>query len=100
MTQVARPEPIELEIDDTLARIPSVERGLPRTLTEWLTTTDHKAIGVAYAVTAFVFLPKNARPPYQALVYHPSAGAQTSTFAGMEGFNRMEFIVLYEDSPL
>ncbi len=44
-------------------------------------------------VTAFVFLPKNARPPYQALVYHPSAGAQTSTFAGMEGVNRMEFIV-------
>jgi cytochrome c oxidase subunit 1 len=31
-------------------------RGLPRTLMEWLTTTDHKAIGVAYAVTSFVFL--------------------------------------------
>jgi eukaryotic-like serine/threonine-protein kinase len=44
-------------------------------------------------VRAFVFLPKNARPPYQALVYHPSAGAMTSTFASMEGFNRMEFIV-------
>ena len=42
---------------------------------------------------AFVFLPKNARPPYQALVYHPSAGALTSTFASMEGFNRMEFII-------
>ena len=26
-------------------------------------------------VPAFVFLPKNARPPYQALVYHPGAGA-------------------------
>ena len=26
-------------------------------------------------VPAFVFLPKNAKPPYQALVYHPSAGA-------------------------
>ena len=44
-------------------------------------------------VTAFVFLPKNAKPPYQALVYHPSAGAQSSTFASMEGFNRMEFII-------
>ena len=31
--------------------------------------------------------------PYQALVYHPSAGAVTSTFASMEGFNRMEFII-------
>ena len=44
-------------------------------------------------VPAFVFLPKNAKPPYQALVYHPSAGAQSSTFASMEGFNRMEFII-------
>jgi dienelactone hydrolase len=26
-------------------------------------------------------------------VYHPSAGAFTSTFASMEGFNRMEFII-------
>ena len=30
--------------------------GLPRTLMGWLTTTDHKAIGIAYAVTALVFL--------------------------------------------
>ncbi len=44
-------------------------------------------------VPAFVFLPKNAKPPYQALVYRPSAGAVTSTFASMEGFNRMEFII-------
>jgi eukaryotic-like serine/threonine-protein kinase len=44
-------------------------------------------------VPAFVFLPKNARPPFQALVYNPSAGAVTSTFASMEGFNRMEFII-------
>jgi formylglycine-generating enzyme required for sulfatase activity/dienelactone hydrolase len=44
-------------------------------------------------VPAFVFLPKNAKPPYQALVYVPSAGATTSTFASMEGFNRMEFII-------
>jgi cytochrome c oxidase subunit 1 len=32
------------------------ERGLPRTLLGWLTTTDHKAIGVAYALTSFGFL--------------------------------------------
>jgi formylglycine-generating enzyme required for sulfatase activity/dienelactone hydrolase len=44
-------------------------------------------------VPAFVFLPKNARPPFQAVVYSPSAGAVTSTFASMEGFNRMEFII-------
>ena len=30
--------------------------GLPRTLIGWLTTTDHKAIGIAYAVTSLVFL--------------------------------------------
>ena len=30
--------------------------GLPRTLSGWLTTTDHKAIGVAYALTSLVFL--------------------------------------------
>jgi formylglycine-generating enzyme required for sulfatase activity/dienelactone hydrolase len=44
-------------------------------------------------VPAFVFLPKNAKPPYQALVYHPSAGAYSSTYASMEGLNRMEFII-------
>ena len=44
-------------------------------------------------VPAVVFLPKNVKPPYQALLYHPSAGAQTSTLASMEGFNRMEFII-------
>jgi formylglycine-generating enzyme required for sulfatase activity/dienelactone hydrolase len=44
-------------------------------------------------VPAFLFLPKNAKPPYQTLVYHPSAGAHSSTFASMEGFNRMEFII-------
>ena len=37
-------------------RAPDEHAGLPRTLLGWLTTTDHKAIGVAYAVTAGVFL--------------------------------------------
>jgi len=31
-------------------------RGLPRTLVGWLTTTDHKALGIAYAVTSLAFL--------------------------------------------
>jgi dienelactone hydrolase len=44
-------------------------------------------------VRAFLFIPKNAKPPYQTLVYHPSAGAQSGTLASMEGFNRMEFII-------
>ena len=30
--------------------------GLPRTILGWLTTTDHKALGVAYIVTSMVFL--------------------------------------------
>jgi hypothetical protein len=44
-------------------------------------------------VAAFVFLPKNAKPPYQALVFYPGAGAASSTFASMDGFNRIEFII-------
>ena len=44
-------------------------------------------------VPAFVFLPKNTKPPYQALVYSPGAGAVSSTFASMDGFNRIEFII-------
>ena len=34
---VARP--VEIEIDDVLADRPLPERGLPRTLTGWMTTT-------------------------------------------------------------
>ena len=51
--------PQPLSVDDVLAAHDDGvhhERGLPRTLLGWLTTTDHKAIGVAYAVTAGVFL--------------------------------------------
>jgi cytochrome c oxidase subunit 1 len=43
------------DIDDFLDP-PSEHDGLPRTLSGWLTTTDHKAIGVAYALTALLFL--------------------------------------------
>jgi cytochrome c oxidase subunit 1 len=50
--------------DDDDQRLVSVDelvdeshRGhLPRSLTGWLTTTDHKALGIAYIVTSMVFL--------------------------------------------
>ena len=45
-----------MDIDAMVALAPGEHAGLPRTLIGWLTTTDHKAIGVAYAVTALVFL--------------------------------------------
>ena len=31
-------------------------QGLPRTVMGWLTTTDHKALGVAYIITSMIFL--------------------------------------------
>jgi cytochrome c oxidase subunit 1 len=45
-----------LDLDAFLGPPSHHEPGLPNTLMAWLTTTDHKAIGVAYAVTAMVFL--------------------------------------------
>jgi cytochrome c oxidase subunit 1 len=47
-----------VSIDDVIAATDDGhgERGLPRTLLGWLTTTDHKALGVAYAITSLVFL--------------------------------------------
>ena len=54
-----------VSVDDVLAdhaarhagsHAPDEPAGLPRTLIGWLTTTDHKAIGVAYALTSMVFL--------------------------------------------
>ena len=45
-----------VSIDSELARRDIHRGGLPRTLVGWLTTTDHKAIGVAYAVTSLVFM--------------------------------------------
>ena len=47
------------EIDDFIGEDPAAapdQRGLPRTLIGWLTSTDHKAIGIAYGVTSLVFL--------------------------------------------
>jgi cytochrome c oxidase subunit I len=47
---------VPLEMDDLLGPADPHHAGLPRSLSAWITTTDHKAIGVAYAVTALVFL--------------------------------------------
>jgi dienelactone hydrolase len=44
-------------------------------------------------VPAFVFLPKNAKPPYQALAFHPGAGALTGTLARLDSFTRLDFII-------
>ncbi len=58
MTAVERTSAGPLSVDDFLARAAVGHRraGLPQTLSGWLTTTDHKAIGIAYAVTSLVFL--------------------------------------------
>ncbi len=45
-----------VDIDRFVAPRHGERAGLPRTLIGWLTTTDHKAIGIAYAVTALAFL--------------------------------------------
>jgi cytochrome c oxidase subunit I len=44
-----------ISVDDVVGRPDARHRGLPATLAGWLTTTDHKAIGIAYAVTSMVF---------------------------------------------
>lgn len=44
----------DVVVGDLVPRAP--DHALPTTLQGWIRTTDHKAIGVAYAVTAFVFL--------------------------------------------
>src|SRR5262245_46545108 len=44
-----------ISVDDVIGPRDAAHGGLPRTLVGWLTTTDHKAIGIAYAITALVF---------------------------------------------
>jgi cytochrome c oxidase subunit I len=44
-----------ISVDDVIGPPDITHRGLPRTLSGWLTTTDHKAIGIAYAVTSMIF---------------------------------------------
>ncbi len=56
MTVISRQAGL-VSVDEVVAsHVGSRHRGLPRTLTGWLTTTDHKAIGIAYAITSLVFL--------------------------------------------
>lgn len=45
----------QIDLDSIIERPPAGRSGLPTSLAGWLTTTDHKALGVAYAVTAFFF---------------------------------------------
>ncbi|MEO6652468.1 MAG: cytochrome c oxidase subunit I [Ilumatobacteraceae bacterium] len=45
-----------VSIDQFLATDGEHEARLPRTLVGWLTTTDHKALGIAYILTSMVFL--------------------------------------------
>ncbi len=45
----------QVDVDAIIGLPPAGRSGLPNSLAGWLTTTDHKALGVAYAVTAFMF---------------------------------------------
>jgi cytochrome c oxidase subunit 1 len=44
-----------ISVDDVIGPRDTTHGGLPRTLVGWLTTTDHKAIGIAYALTSLIF---------------------------------------------
>ncbi|MFV0259761.1 MAG: cytochrome c oxidase subunit I [Acidimicrobiales bacterium] len=58
-TMIAGTRPGEtriVEVADVVGAEPGPDAGLPRTLLGWVSTTDHKAIGVAYAVTSLFFL--------------------------------------------
>jgi cytochrome c oxidase subunit I len=44
-----------ISVDDIVRPPDARHRALPNTLAGWLTTTDHKAIGIAYAITSMVF---------------------------------------------
>jgi formylglycine-generating enzyme required for sulfatase activity/dienelactone hydrolase len=45
-------------------------------------------------VPAYLFLPKNTKPPYQAVIFFPGAGVRrTLSSRQLEGMNRLDFIV-------
>ncbi len=44
-------------------------------------------------VPAWLFLPKNAKPPYQVILFHPGAGAINAALASPDGFARVDFII-------
>jgi hypothetical protein len=54
------------------------------------------SFGAAYGpwrVAAFLFLSKNAKPPYHALVFHPSAGGMTGSIDRLDSFSRIDFTI-------
>ena len=44
-------------------------------------------------VPAYIYIPKNAKPPYQVILFHPGAGALNGNLASLDSFNRIDFIV-------
>jgi dienelactone hydrolase len=44
-------------------------------------------------VKALVFVPRNAAPPYQAVVFHPGAGAKNARLPALDSFGRVDFII-------
>ena len=52
----------------------------------WITTTDHKRIGILYGVTAFVFFLAGG---LEALLIRLQLGSSDNTFIGAEAFNQL-----------
>ena len=49
-------QPRLLSVEEFIDHGPHEHGHLPRSVVGWLTTTDHKALGVAYFVTSMIFL--------------------------------------------
>jgi len=79
------------EPKDLKAHTVQVDRDNP----DW--TKEHVTFEAAYSteqVHGYLFLPKNATPPFQVLVYHPSAQAQQFTDASsLDAPPRWDFLV-------
>jgi hypothetical protein len=60
-------------------------------------TREHITFEAAYSseqVSGCLFLPKNATPPFQVVVYHPSAAAQSMNNAqSLDGLPRWDFLI-------
>jgi cytochrome c oxidase subunit 1 len=76
-TTVTPPEPVPL-----LRRPTSSSRGL----WNWLTTIDHKKIGILYLVTAFVFFLLGG---LEALLLRVQLGSPDNTFLSAEAYNQL-----------
>ena len=66
-----------------------------RVMEEW--TKQKITFNTAYGnerMSVYLFLPKNIKPPYQCVLYHPGTGAQNyRTSEGNIGIDRLDFIV-------